>query len=139
MIWIVCLAKVVPTPSLPNRSKFATATSPIAMLASVISSQTTFGNNSPDLDPIVAIVDPVVASAIATALLRPTITAPDRSLDFDGSNDVVKVAGFGSIAPTTEITIEFWEKVDTLKTQSTLILSPDSGFNRIKGAVCSLV
>jgi probable HAF family extracellular repeat protein len=39
------------------------------------------------------------------------------ALGFDGSNNVVVAPGFGNTAPTTEVTVEFWEYVQSLRTQ----------------------
>jgi hypothetical protein len=52
------------------------------------------------------------------------------ALRFDGTNDVVSVAGFGNVVPTNEVTIEFWQRVDRVKSQAPFILSPDQGPNR---------
>ncbi len=41
-------------------------------------------------------------------------------LDFDGVDDFVTVPGFGAIAPTTEVTVEFWQKVDAAAAHVTL-------------------
>jgi len=49
-------------------------------------------------------------------------TAPDRALSFDGVDDAVTIP-FGNAAPTTEITIEFWQKVTAAKNQSTFVLN----------------
>ncbi len=92
------------------------------------------GNPDPILDPVIEIVDPGLSAMLATLLGEPTITT-ERGLDFDGSNDRVIVSNFGQVAPTTEITIEFWQKVDSVKAQSTFNLSNDVGANRINAHV----
>ena len=58
-----------------------------------------------------------------------------NALQFDGTNGYVAVAGFGTNAPNAEITIEFWQKVSSVKSQSTFILNPDDTANRINGNV----
>jgi FlaG/FlaF family flagellin (archaellin) len=61
--------------------------------------------------------------------LTPTAMA-GTALLFDGTNDVVSVAGFGNIVPTNEVTVEFWQRVDRVKSQAPFILNPDQGANR---------
>jgi hypothetical protein len=48
-----------------------------------------------------------------------------NALSFDGVDDAVSVPGFGTYAPTTEITIEFWQNVRAYQRQYTFNLSPD--------------
>ena len=48
-----------------------------------------------------------------------------------GGGNNVTIPGFGSAAPTSEITIEFWQYANAATGQSTLILEPDNGNNRI--------
>jgi hypothetical protein len=57
------------------------------------------------------------------------------ALKFDGVDDAVVVPGFGAIAPTTEITVEFWQKADAATGQFTFALSPDNSANRISAHV----
>jgi signal transduction histidine kinase/ligand-binding sensor domain-containing protein/CheY-like chemotaxis protein len=52
-------------------------------------------------------------------------------LDLDGESGYVEIPNFGSIAPTNEITIEFWQYVNAAKIQSAFSLLPDENFNRI--------
>ncbi len=78
------------------------------------------GNSAPVLDPIIAIPDVGLSAALAKAVGNPTIS-PARSLKFDGVDDFVRIPNFGNQSPTTEITIEFWQRVD-----SKLIKAPSS-------------
>jgi hypothetical protein len=57
------------------------------------------------------------------------------AVKFDGVDDAAAVPGFGAIAPTTEITIEFWQKADSVKDQTTLLLRPDNPSNRLSVSV----
>lgn len=57
------------------------------------------------------------------------------ALQFDGATGNVSIPGFGLAAPTTDITIEFWQKVDAAKQQSTFIMGPDDITNRINAHV----
>jgi hypothetical protein len=41
------------------------------------------------------------------------------ALSFNGSGDYVQIPGFCSNAPTTEVTVEFWQKVSAVRAQST--------------------
>ena len=43
--------------------------------------------------------------------------------------------GFGTNAPSSEITVEFWQKVDSIRNQSTFNLNPDDTQNRINAHV----
>jgi alpha-tubulin suppressor-like RCC1 family protein len=54
---------------------------------------------------------------------------------FNGANSYVQVPGFGNVAPTSEITIEFWQRVAALQPQSTFSLTPDADTNRINAHV----
>src|ERR1039458_8864136 len=57
----------------------------------------------------------------ALALSGPAQAQPwsGNALNFDGVNDQVVIPGFGVTAPTTEITIEFWQKVSAAAQQCT--------------------
>lgn len=62
----------------------------------------------------------------------PFATLAGAALRFDGINDRVTQPGFGTIAPTDEITIEFWQKADAVRNQSTLECNVGAGnTNRI--------
>jgi Concanavalin A-like lectin/glucanases superfamily/Fibronectin type III domain len=53
------------------------------------------------------------------------------ALLFNGSNSFVSVPGFGTNAPTGEITLEFWQLAKAVKPQFTFILNPDDQANRL--------
>jgi len=55
---------------------------------------------------------------------------------FNGTDDVISVPGFGNNAPTTEITVSLWMKVDESKTTSAFQLNPDNANNRINFHPC---
>ncbi len=57
------------------------------------------------------------------------------ALDFNGANDLVRIAGFGNMMPTTNVTVEFWQRTHSLKAQSTFALEPDSAANRFQAHV----
>ena len=57
------------------------------------------------------------------------------ALDLDGANDFVRIAGFGPRMPTNEVTVEFWQRVHSVKNQSTFAISPDVGGNRFQAHV----
>src|SRR5690349_10933710 len=48
---------------------------------------------------------------------------PGCALSFDGSDDQVVIPGFGTNVPTTEVTVEFWQRVFATKYQSTFSAS----------------
>jgi hypothetical protein len=62
---------------------------------------------------------------------RPVAGVGGGALRFDGADDLVSVPNFGTYAPTTEITIEFWQRVSAVRPQETFALNPDTGNNRI--------
>lgn len=64
---------------------------------------------------------------LAEWIVVPSAARAGTALLFDGTNDVVSVAGFGNVAPTNEVTLEFWQRVDRVKSQAAFILSPDQG------------
>ncbi|MCL5097942.1 MAG: PA14 domain-containing protein, partial [Candidatus Omnitrophica bacterium] len=61
--------------------------------------------------------------------------SPNRgaALDFDGFNGYARVAATAlrTNLPTTEVTVEFWERLHTLKICATFSLEPDQGGNRL--------
>jgi hypothetical protein len=57
------------------------------------------------------------------------------ALYFNGINQNGLVAGFGNIAPTTEITIEFWENATALGNNAPCFLNPEYPTNRIAVSV----
>ncbi len=57
------------------------------------------------------------------------------AVQFDGTDDFVRIAGFGNRMPTTEVTVEFWQRVHSLKNQSTFALDPDNTGNRFQAHV----
>jgi len=61
--------------------------------------------------------------------------AASTALNFDGVNDYVGVPDFGSQMPTTEVTVEFWQRVRSVKAQSTFSMDPDSAGNRFTADV----
>jgi hypothetical protein len=58
-----------------------------------------------------------------------------NALHFDGANDYVNVPGFGSIAPTTEVTVEFWQYADDVAGRSSFGMNPDQATNRFQAHV----
>ena len=59
----------------------------------------------------------------------------DTGLIFDGGASAVRELGIGAIAPTTEVTVEFWQRVDRVGAFSSFILSPDVVPNRFQAHV----
>lgn len=82
----------------------------------------------------------VTPLAVASALWLTTPaaqaqTGPGYALSFNRAfNQSVTVPGFGNVAPTTEITIEFWQKVDSA-TQSQTTFAMNTAGNGINGYV----
>ena len=57
------------------------------------------------------------------------------AMRFDGVDDQVIVPNFGGIAPTTEVTVEFWQKVSAVKNQSSFGLGPATPTSRFQAHV----
>lgn len=53
------------------------------------------------------------------------------ALSFAGTGDAVRVPGFATKSFAHGITIQFWQKVAEAREQSTLVLAPDNGQDRI--------
>lgn len=79
----------------------------------------------------------VASSANGTAygpvegLATPT-TAAGTALVFNGTNTSVSIGSFGSAMPTTNVTVEFWQRTHSLRIQSTFGLEPDNSANRFQ-------
>jgi uncharacterized repeat protein (TIGR03803 family) len=71
------------------------------------------------------------AANVPAAFYPPSPSA----ITFNGSNQNGTVSGFGTYAPTNEITVEFWQFAYAAAMQSTLILNPDNGSDRINAHV----
>lgn len=54
-----------------------------------------------------------------------------KSFRSPGINDRAEVAGFGTVVPTTEMTIEFWQLADSVRQQAPITLNGGSNTNRI--------
>lgn len=57
------------------------------------------------------------------------------ALQFDGVNSAVRVSGWGQVAPTTDITVEFWAKVNGAVQQSVFVTDPPNSSNIINAHV----
>jgi len=57
--------------------------------------------------------------------------AAGYALTFDGVNDFLILSNAGLTLPTNEITVEFWERVETVRDQFTFVLFPDQPTNRL--------
>jgi hypothetical protein len=63
--------------------------------------------------------------------LAPVAGLAGGTVYFDGSGNHAVVPGFGQVAPTEEVTIEFWQKVDGLRQQSTIECNTNTSTNRL--------
>jgi probable HAF family extracellular repeat protein len=57
------------------------------------------------------------------------------ALRFDGVDDYVTVPNFGAVAPTTEVTVEFWQRVNAVRASSAFSLGPETPNNRFNAHV----
>jgi probable HAF family extracellular repeat protein len=67
---------------------------------------------------------------------HPPMAGMATALRFNGVNSYVSVSGAGGLPITDEVTVEFWQKVKSVKKQFTFILNPDDYLaNRFSAAV----
>lgn len=57
------------------------------------------------------------------------------ALAFNGMNQYLAVSNFGAIAPTNEVTVEFWAFANSNVDQSAFVLEPDEVTNRFNGHI----
>jgi len=68
-----------------------------------------------------------------TAVNDPPVVGGGAALRFDGTNDYVGVPAWA--LPTNEITVEFWQKVEEARAQSTFIAITDATTSRLNAHV----
>ena len=79
--------------------------------------------------------------ALCLLVISTRQTAPGQSilgnaLSFNGTNQGVVITNFGNIAPTNEVTVEFWAYTTKgAVAQSAFCVSPDSNGNRFNGHI----
>ncbi len=61
----------------------------------------------------------------------PPFVGAGPHVTFGGQEHEVFVAGLGAALPTSEITIEFWQRVEGVVNQTTFSLAPHDPFNRV--------
>jgi probable HAF family extracellular repeat protein len=76
---------------------------------------------------------PVTGHFTVTINARPQspVAGMPVALNFNGTNNGAVIHGFGNYAPTSEVTIEFWQNTQQINNQSTLILSNDNTADRL--------
>ncbi len=121
----------------PNGNNAALVNGPLwSWAGSPGSEPAVFTEAARDVTASAATLVGVVESSGMESNVRFEIGPESPCLSFDGSSQYVHVSGFGTNAPTTEVTIEFWQKVDALRDQSTFVLNPDvTTGNRINAHV----
>ncbi len=70
-----------------------------------------------------------------TELFATPTPAAGNALEFNGTNSYVRVAGFGANVPTTNVTVEFWQRVHTVRIASVFGLEADNTANRFQAHV----
>lgn len=79
-----------------------------------------------------ASVNSAAANGTLTIVNTPPVaTLAGGAIQLSGGSDFVGVPGFANSAPTTEITIEFWQKVDERRQQAMIALEAPNNTNRI--------
>lgn len=79
-----------------------------------------------------ASVNSAAANGTLTIVNTPPVAAlAGGAIQLSGGSDLVRVPGFANSAPTTEITIEFWQKVDERRQQAMIALEAPNEYNRI--------
>jgi hypothetical protein len=66
----------------------------------------------------------IVLLLLLVAPVRAAQTGPGYALRFDGNSGYVKIPGFLQNAPSTEITVEFWQNVSDIRPQATFCQTP---------------
>ncbi len=79
----------------------------------------------------------LLAGVVAFAVAQENVNAEGfgNALSFSGVNQYVSVPAFGSIAPTSEVTVEFWALTDAVAQQAAFMLEPDHAANRFNGHI----
>src|SRR5262245_13094170 len=74
---------------------------------------------------------------LVTFALLPARAQPflGNALSFNGVNQYVSVTNFGAIAPTNEVTVEFWANANALDQQSAFMLSPLQSTNQFDALI----
>ena len=98
-----------------------------ADLALAGTAQITVANPAPGGGTSAPLTLTIVIQAPISTLAGAAVTIP--------AGDSVTIPNFGNTAPTTEITIEFWQYANAAAGQSTFIMNPDNSSNRINAHV----
>jgi hypothetical protein len=72
---------------------------------------------------------------VASDAFNDSAPVSGSSVFFDGFDGAIRIPNFGRVAPTSEITIEFWENALSPKQQSAFVTSPPDSANIINAHV----
>lgn len=75
------------------------------------------------------------APGARTLLAQAAPPPPGSSIEFNGSSQYISIVNFGTIAPTNEVTVEFWASANGNFLQSAFMLQPDRTTNRFQAHV----
>jgi len=78
-------------------------------------------------------INPPVTASFTLAVQKTNqipVAGMPVALSFNDTTNLVRVANFANLAPTTEVTVEFWENVQAVKQQAALILGQDNSQDR---------
>lgn len=75
------------------------------------------------------------AQWVASNVFDDRIPVSGSAILFDGFGGAIRIPNFGTVAPTSEITMEFWENVNSPKMQSTFVTSPPDSTNIINAHI----
>jgi subtilisin-like proprotein convertase family protein len=70
-----------------------------------------------------------------TFVAQASAPVPGSSIAFNGSSQYISITNFGAIAPTNEVTVEFWANANGNFDQSAFMLNPDQGTNRFQAHI----
>ncbi|PWU22155.1 MAG: hypothetical protein C5B50_00080 [Verrucomicrobia bacterium] len=71
----------------------------------------------------------------ATPLCLRAQVGPGSCLSYNGTAQAVTIHGFGTNAPTTEVTVEFWQNVTAIRQQFTFDLNPNNDSDRFSAHI----
>jgi len=100
-----------------------------------LTSANAYGAVNPNSLATVVLVDYGLTTNYGSSSATMVSPANATALKFNGLDQNGTVAGFGNIAPTNEITIEFWENASALGLNAPCFLNPEYPTNRIAASL----
>src|ERR1043166_6958926 len=77
----------------------------------------------------------IIATLASAPRAQAQVGVFGNALLFDGTNQYISVTNFGAIAPTNEVTVEFWAYANAIAQQAAFMLQPDDSNNRFNAHI----